>query len=447
MRIYQTRSFVVVSSITLCTALAGCSSPTSNSKSGATLKQPWDWSGIIGTGQSLSVGARAPKVLSTNQPYSNLKLSTDHLPWPVDPNDPNIALVPLVEPVGRLAPAYPSSWPENIDGETPHSAMANEISALVRAGFDRDFVSVHGAFGEDGKGMTFIRKNPVQEGLNGRSYEASLFETMAITRLAKAAGKIFGVGAMIVTHGESDAGNNNYESELHQLWQDYNTDLPAITGQKQKIQMIVSQQNSCNDSSPSTLAQWKIGVDHPTDIVCSGPKYQYRYVTDGVHLTAEGYQQLGEKYGQIYFERVILGKDWRPLEPTRLERKGKTITIHFHVPASPLVWETRFQPPHQSVDEWKQGKGFEIRTLTGNKVVITSAAISGDKVILTCATEPGPNARVGYAMIADPAKAKMMAPYHGTFRWGLLRDSDPFEGANTKTAQPNYCVAFELTVP
>ena len=48
-------------------------------------------------------------------------------------------------------------------------------------------------------------------------------------------------------------------------------DLATITGQTQKILMIVSQQNSCNDRSPSTLAQWKIGVDHPAEFVCSGP--------------------------------------------------------------------------------------------------------------------------------------------------------------------------------
>jgi len=209
----------------------------------------------------------------------------------------------------------------------------------------------------------------------------------------------------------------------------------------------VSQQNSCNDHSPSTLAQWQIGVDHPTDIVCSGPKYQYPYAPDGVHLTAEGYRQLGEKYGQIYFERVILGKDWRPLEPLSVEHKGNAITIRFHVPTPPLIWETRFQPPHQSVDAWKQGKGFEISTSAGARVTITSAKISGDKVVIACATDPGPNARVGYAMIAEGARARMMTPFPGTFRWGLLRDSDPFAGANTKTLQPNYCVAFELTAP
>ena len=144
---------------------------------------------------------------------------------------------------------------------------------------------------------------------------------------------------------------------------------------------------------------------------------------------------------------MILGKDWQPLEPVSVERDGKTITIHFHVPVPPLVWETSFQPPHQSDDAWKQGNGFEINTSAGDKVTITSAEISGDKVIITCATDPGPDARVGYAMIAEGAHAKMMTPYSGTFRWGLLRDSDPFVGASTKKIQPNYCVAFELTAP
>jgi hypothetical protein len=435
-----------MSSAILCAALAGCSSPAAGSKSGAAANLPWDWTGIIGTGQSLSVGARS-KAVSTNQPYGNLKLSTDHLPWPVDPDDTNLALVPLVEPVGRLAPTYPSSWPENIDGETPHTAMANEISALAEAALGRDYVTVHSAVGEDGQGMVFLKKNAVQRGLNGHSYEAALIETRAITRLAKAAGKTYGVGAIIVTHGETDAGNRNYENELYQLWQDYSTDLPAITGQKQKIQMIVSQQDSCNDNSPSTQAQWRIGVDHPADIVCSGPKYQYPYFEDGIHLTADGYRELGEKYAQIYFQRVILGKSWQPLQPTGVEHNGKTITIRFHVPTPPLVWDTRFQPPHQSVDAWKQGKGFEIRTSAGARVTITSAKISGDAVIIKCAADPGPNARVGYAMIADGAHVRMMTPRPGTFRWGLLRDSDPFVGAITQKPQPNYCVAFELTAP
>ncbi len=422
--------------------MATLSAPAAGSKTNANL--PWDWTGIIGTGQSLSVGAQGWPLLSTNQPYGNLKLSTGHLPWPVDPDDTNLVLVPLVEPVGRHAPNYPSSWPENIDGETPHSAMANELTALVRASLDRDFISIHGAVGENGQGMVFIKKNAVPKGVNGHSYEAALIETKAITRLAKAAGKTYGIGAIIVTHGESDAGNRNYEAELRQLWEDYNTDLPAITGQKQKIQMIVSQQNSCNDRSPSTLAQWKVGDDYPADMVCSGPKYQYAS-PDGIHLTAEGYRLLGEKYAEVYYQRAILGNDWQPLKPTGVEHNGKILTVHYHVPVPPMVWDTNLAAPHPSIAEWKDGKGFEVSTAAGDKVTISSVAIAGDDVVITCATDPGSGAQVGYAMIGE--KQRMMAPFPGTFRWGLLRDSDPFQGTGTGTVQPNYGVAFEITVP
>lgn len=432
----------LVNSCSFCAMLTALSMQAAVPDAGTAL--PWDWSGVIGTGQSLAVGEAGKPILSTNQPYNNLKLSTGELPWPIDPNDTNLALVPLVEPVGRYSKGYPSAWPDNIAGETAHSAMGNQITALVRSALGRDFVGIHGEVGENGQGMIYLRKNPEQKGVNGRSYEAALIETKAITRLAKAAGKTYGVGAIIVTHGESDAGNANYENDLRRLWLDYNDDLPTITRQRRKVQMIVSQQNSCNDRSPSTLAQWKVGLDYPADIVCSGPKYQYP-TKEGIHLTAEGYRQLGEKYGQIYFERVILGKDWQPLQPTTVDRKGSVITVHYHVPVAPLVWDTDFQSPHPSIEGWKQGKGFEVTTADGKKVAITSAAISGDAVIITCASDPGPDARVGYAMFGE--KARMDAPFPGTFRWGQLRDSDPFTGAGTGKVQPNYSVAFELPVP
>ena len=119
-----------------CGALAAFSlqaAPGAASSAGTGVNIPWDWSGVIGTGQSLAVGDHGRPIKSTNQPYGNLKLSTGKLPWPIDPNDTNLAMAPLIEPVGRLASSYPSSWPDNIAGETPHAAMANQISALVKA--------------------------------------------------------------------------------------------------------------------------------------------------------------------------------------------------------------------------------------------------------------------------------------------------------------------------
>ena len=323
--------------------------------------------------------------------------------------------------------------------------MGNQITALVQAASGGDYISVQGEVGENGQCMIFLRKGATPVGVNGRAFAATLVETQAITRLARAAGKTYGVGAIIMTHGECDAGNVNYETDLYQLWSDYNTDLPAITGQTQKIQMIVSQQDSTSDRSASTLAQWKIGVDHPADVVCSGPKYQYPYALDGIHLVTDGYRQLGEKYGQVYFERVVQGHPWQPLQPTTVVRSGRVITVNFHVPVPPLVWDTTFPAPHQTIAEWSAGKGFEVRA--GNtRIAISSVVIAGDSVQITCAVDlPAAGVFVGYALTADPAFRT--TPSAGTLRWGQLRDSDPFVGTMTKKAQPNYGVVFEMAVP
>jgi lysophospholipase L1-like esterase len=410
----------------------------------------WDWVGIVGTGQSLAVGDHGNPVKSTTQPYGNLKLATGTLAWPVDANDAKLTLVPLTEPVGRLARTYPSAWPENIAGETMHSSMGNQMTALSRATRNRDLVSVHGEFGENGQCMTYLHKGATPNGVNGRAFQATLIETQAITRLAAAAGKTYGVGAIALVHGECDSVNPTYEDDLVKLWTDYNTDLRAITGQAQKIPMLVSQQNSTSSHSASTLAQWKVGVHHPDDFVCVGPKYQYPSATDGTHLTVDGYRLLGEKMGQVFFERLVQGHDWQPLQPTGVERKGdRIISVKFHVPVLPLAWDADLQPPHQnSMLEWALGKGFEVRAGT-KRLMITSADIvcsTGDTVEITMAEQlPATGVIVTYALYGESSPRSF--PVTGAARWGLLRDSDPFVGSSTQQAQPNYAVAFELPVP
>ena len=70
---------------------------------------PWDWNGVVGTGQSLAVGQNGLPARSTTQPYGNLKLSTGTAAWPIDPEDSSFELVPLTESIGRRSTSYPSS--------------------------------------------------------------------------------------------------------------------------------------------------------------------------------------------------------------------------------------------------------------------------------------------------------------------------------------------------
>jgi hypothetical protein len=405
---------------------------------------PWDWAGIIGTGQSLAVGTEGNPPLTTSQPFNNLKLSLEKVmvpPW--DSNNSAFKMIPLVEPVREYGYYYGGAYPGNIFGETPHAAMANQITSLVRAASGKDYISVHTNVGETGQGIDALSKGAAETTYSGRAYAATLFEVNAIKRLATQEGKTYGVGAIIITHGERDAGNTSYESQLHTLWSDYNKDIKAITGQTQSIPMFIVQQNSCGSTgtSASMQTQWRAGVDYPGDMVCVGPNYQRQYAADGVHLTAAGYQQLGEQFAKVYYERVVLGRDWQPLQPAGVQKSGNIITVHFNVPVGPLVWDTTLPQPNQStLTEWKNGKGFEVYTST-QRITISSVEIAGDSVKITCAGDvPSSGVKVGYAFNGGTKRDG------GTCRWGLLRDSDQFKGYNSGKALPNFCVSFEMAV-
>jgi hypothetical protein len=412
----------------------------------------WDWVGVVGTGQSLAVGghgnAPAMTIGATTQRFGNLKLSLGSATVPpFDPNNTALSVVPLVETIRAITTTYPSPYPRNIYGESFHTAMADELSSLVMAAQSRNYVTVHSVVGEAGQNISVIAKGATDTGTTGRAYAASLFEVAAIARLAKAQNKTYGVGAIMLTHGESDADSTTFEADMVKLWNDYNTDLKTRTGQTNLIPMLLSQQHSeptnAGSTSVGTQAQWRIGLDHPGDVICTGPKYQYAYVNDNIHLTNPDYERLGEKYGQVFHQRVVLGNAWQPLQPTSVDRNGRVITVHFHVPVLPLVWDTTLPMPHQSAfTEWAPGRGFEVRAGT-TRVAIASVAIAGDTVQITCATDPPTSGLVvAYASTADGAIRA-----NGTVRWGQLRDSDPFVGSLTRVAQPNFCVAFEMNVP
>jgi hypothetical protein len=430
----------------------------------------FDWAGVIGTGQSLSVGAQGTPENATQPVYNNLKLSlgTLYVPPIPDPTDPTVqaalSMVPLVEPI-RPHSTGTLEWPLNIFGETPHTAMANEVTALYRAaaGADAgaaDYITVHTVVGESGEPMTEIEKGATDTGAKGRAYAASLFEAQAISGQAATAGKTYGVGAVVITHGEADAGNTDYGNELYQMWSDYNADLAVITGQTRSIPLLVSQQDSVPTGlgmgSASTLAQWQVGVDHPGDVICTGPKYQYPYYTDGVHLTATGYDMLGEKYGEVFFHAVALGDGWQPLQPVSADASGNVINVHFHVPVGPLAWDdSNVVAPQGLQPEWANGRGFEVQ-LASAPELIESVQIVGDMmdtVQITCAdTVEGQNVGVAYAYTAATGLTQTLTSdgftyRNGTVRWGQLMDSDPLVGSTSGIAQPNYAVSFYIPVP
>ena len=457
---------------------ASNSSATSGSGSGSpsdagVAQTSWDWNGIVGSGQSLSVGTPpgTSEVASTTQPYDNLMLSLGSLvtanevedasvPPPWDASIPGIQMVPLVEPVRPIGGGFPRPYPVNIWGETPHAAMANEITLLAKMDGAFDYVSVHTVVGESGQGVVALVKpqDAGTTGATGRAYAATLFEASHIAALAKAAGKTYGVSLIVMTHGETDATNATYGDSLVQLLADYNADLPPITGQTQRIPMYLSQQHAypcfkgppigCSNTAAggrplANQVEWQLGVMYPGQFVCTGPKYQYpaNPDNDGIHLSATGYQLLGEKTAQVYHERAILGHDWQPLEPTTVTSSGRVVTVNFNVPVPPLNWDMSLDAP--LLTAWTSGNGFELWSGSTN-ITIQSVAIVGNSVQITAASDlPASGLMVGYAMANQGAQMKVASK---AVRWGRLRDSDPFTGSTTKKANPNYSVSFQLPV-
>ena len=314
--------------VAVCEFGPGCSSSPASHET-PTFNFAWDWTGIVGTGQSLSVGDHGTPVIATQQPYDNLKLALGGATVvpPFDPDDrvADARTADRADP--PVATSYPSAYPANIYGETPHTAMANQLTAMAMA---MARTTTSGPHRRRRVGPADDRHQEEPHRLPDRGTRAARTTRRCSRRRrsrgSPAAGKTYGIGAIVLTHGESDAGNTTYANDIYQLLTDYNADLAAITGQTAKIPMLVSQQNSvpadAGTVSMSALQVLKASVDHPGESSARARSISTRTrPTAHVHLTAPEYERLGEKTAQVYFERVVLGHDWQPLQPTSAERE------------------------------------------------------------------------------------------------------------------------------
>ena len=398
------------------------------------LRAPFDLVAIVGTGQSLSVGVAGDPIIDTQVlPGQNVKLFDSSGAYDItQPTAPTLSMRPLTEPLRTPAGTFGSNpYPGNIYGETPHTAMGGQLSALAQAA-NFTLTTAHSAVGQGGAPMSVIGKNGT-----GNAYAAALYETRALTTLAKAAQRSFGVGAVVLTHGEADVSNPNYEAALLQLYHDTNADLAAITGQKTTIPLLASQQNSFPSDftfPSSTVALWRAGIDYAGKIIVTGPKYQYPYA-EHVHLLPGGYRRLGEKYAEVYFRSAILGEAWRPLQPNNvIFTDPVTLNVQFDIPNPPLQWDIAQPAPHQTANQaWAAGRGFEVLDAHGNPVSIVSVSLDVNSgVQIHLASPPAHPVTLQYAITQDATGYNTGT---GSGRSGQLCDSDPFVGIDRQVLQ------------
>jgi len=402
---------------------------------------PKRWSGIIGVGQSLAVGVQAPLFKQTAPVQAGLRLEDGNDLYDIEiPNAASLRIVQLTEPFRKYVQGD-QSYPDNIDGKTPHSSMAMQIAAMSMQKTKKTFTTMHTNVGVSGAPMWDICKNG-----NLNSYAASMYEAQALTRLARESGYKLEYDCILLTHGEADAilSHSSYAEEIVKMLRDYTEDLRHITGQTHAPIMILSQQQSSppvpNVGSAVIQAQWFVQTESSDTIICAGPKYQYGYVDGALHLPEAGYNRLGEKYGQVFYQTVIEKNSFVPLSPKKITLKEPTaILVSFDVPVGPLGWNEALPTPHQTVHTaWSLGRGFEVRDSRKREINITNVRIlPNDKLQINIAPPIDLPLTLPYAMTIGRHELGGSITLGGSIsgRIGQLCDSDPLVGVGAETLE------------
>ncbi len=364
--------------------------------------------GVIQTGQSLSVGVGGFPVINTATRYGNLKLgwNTVDVPW-----TRSGALVEAGEPNRKgTTGAYPYNCYEGHN--SPLTAIQDQISKCSIDATGVNLKTVGDNAGSDSYNYDLIKQGTA-------NFEGSIVTLQAARTIAQGLGKDYRLGLVVVTHGESDYYEATYDAKLVQLFNDYATRARAITGQTSDPIKIVSQPSAghppAGGKSLSTLLILKASKDN-ADIFLSGPKYQYAYTGDAIHMIASSSQALGVKYGQVY-DLISRGTDWKPLQPVSAVRVGTTITLTLDVPVAPVQFDETLDTLH--VGAWGNGRGFEVFDNVG-PIGIDSVTIASPSTIeIELSSTPGAGCTLAYAM---------SLPVSGQTRRGQVCDSDPFIG-------------------
>jgi hypothetical protein len=327
--------------------------------------------------------------------------------------------------------------------ETMSSAFANLVTAMAR-----DEVLVYQPAGEQTHDMLITL-----HGVGGIPYAGLAKGTQpyanGMAQLAAADGVCGAqplthvVRAVTTVHGESDhiAGNTSYEANLVQWQADYQADVQATTLQSEPVPLFQTQISSWTvwgqAQSLIPMAQLGAAEHNPTSIVLVGPKYAIAYAPDGVHLTNQGYQHMGEYYAKAYRRVVLEGRPWIPVSPIAISRVGAEVTVTFAVPAPPLAFDTTLvsDPGHY---------GFEYFDDSGAPPAISSVSLAApDTVTITLSAVPtGTNQRVRYAFTGIPSALAGAT----TGPRGNLRDSDDTVSPNGYPLF-NWCVHFDKPIP
>jgi hypothetical protein len=374
---------------------------------------------ILSTGQSLAVGGNAGNITLT-QPYNNLSLSSRVIAGAAAP------LIPLVE----------------TSNETPSSGMLNSLHALDTLGHNF-IMGLHGVAGWD---YNLIKKG-------GTAYTNGMAQASVTKAQIEAAGGVYQPLAVTIIHGESDAiestSASTYLADMIQMQTDYETDLHTLAGGTATIPLFESQMNS-NSTGTIAVSQLQAHINDPGKVILVGPKYQYPYYSDNIHLTDISYKNLGEMFAKVMDKVMLQGQTWNPLMPTAIQQVSNVVTLSYAIPTGTLALDT-------TTVAQRANYGFEFTQTGGTATSISSVALvnNNTQVQITLSQAPdgtSPHIRYAwncYATPNTPSYSTCGNPSTSTFVGGNIRDTDSsVSPSSDSTGLPLYdwSVAFDQAI-
>ncbi|WP_158797680.1 sialate O-acetylesterase [Pedobacter sp. L105] len=259
--------------------------------------------------------------------------------------------------------------------------------------------------------------------------------------LANAAGKSYNLPAVFWMQGEADQGSDKttYKNALIKLKLNINTDVKAITGQKNDVVFLnyqMASQNWNNGAAP-TIALSLYELTQTSSGFYQGPcLYPYTHSTDQLHLIGNSYAMVGALAGYIMKRIVVDGIDWKPISITDYSMDTSVLNLRFYTPVSPLVIDTTIVTDPGNL-------GFKIYDLTGTEITITSVSQPRPntiKIVLPVPVVSG--MRLTYGLNGTIGKSGPVAGARG-----CLRDSQgttlKYQPAGLNYPLHNWCPMFE----
>lgn len=392
---------------------------------------------LLSMGQSLGCGTNAATPATSTQPYSNLQLIDRSARYDTTKTTQTTLTAKALQGQQRATAGLGTSYPGNLTGEDFAIHTVNQLAALVsgQAWFDTCVCM-------GGQGIANIKS-----GGTTNAYASAQWEVGRIRALSTLLGLPFDVAAILLIHGEADAGSQTYAADVYNgICVPAQTDYAGMfTG---ILPMFANQQSTTPSAATfpySSLQILAAETTYPGYVYCYGPKYQYTYPSGNQHFPNATVTRLaGEQAGWAIYQRLVNAKDigLKPLSYA-LSNANKTITITFNVFAAPILIDGTVTANHQSVNaQWANGAGFEAVDNTGNLTISSVSVVASNQIAITLSATPSTGLKIGYALTPD-----LTDTFHGGLgqggRYGQIRDSDTFVGAVSGTAQHNWLCHFQ----